>query len=57
MKNVDEIKLKLYEMDLEQFYLQNSTGDIDETINLQYLNPSIEEIVEIKGAKNSFHEI
>ena len=39
------MKLKVYEMNMEQFYLENPNTTIDETINLQYLNPTYEELI------------
>lgn len=42
LKNIKQMRLKMYEMNMEQFYLENPDRNIDETINLQYLNPTYE---------------
>jgi len=44
-------------MNMEQFYLENPDSNIDETINLQYLNPTYEEIIEIKSFKSPYQVI
>jgi hypothetical protein len=51
------MKLKVYEMNMEQFYLENPNQSIDETINLQYLNPTHEELIQVKDFKNSYQVI
>ena len=44
-------------MNMEQYYLENPHQTIDETINLQYLNPTHEELIQVKDFKNSYQVI
>ena len=42
---------------MEQYYLENPHETIDETINLQYLNPTHEELIQVKDFKNLYQVI
>ena len=54
MKNVKNIKIKIYELNLEQNYLQNQ-NTIEENMDLTYLEPSSEFIYEVDNS-NPFKE-
>ena len=40
VKNINEIKVKIYELNLEKHYLENSCSEIEDTISLNYLEPT-----------------